>query len=404
MTYEGNCRLGDLFTSRREKGRAGLPTLSVTMNDGLVDRDDLDRKQETNLAPEEHLLVKPGDIAYNMMRMWQGAFGLADREGLVSPAYVVLKPNVRIDPLYASYLFKSPRIMYLFWAYSYGLTDDRLRLYFQDFAKIPVNVPTKSVQEQMANMLSTWERAVIVAEKLQKTNEQVRRGLVHELVLGKKRLPKHTGKWRNVKLGDVADIVVSSVDKRQGSGEQSIVLCNYTQVYYNRYLTCGVKFDSGTASASEILRFGLRKGDLVITKDSEQADDIGVSAFVKENIRNLVCGYHLAIIRPKEDLVDGVFLNSLFALHKVRRHFAIHANGVTRFGLPIKAIESLSIKLPPLAEQRDLANLILHLDEMSALSVKKVQVLAKEMQALSQRLVRATGSEHALRMAIEGGR
>ena len=74
MTYSGNRRLGDLFSSRREKGRPGLPTLSVTLNDGLVNREDLDRKQETNLAPEEHLLVKPGDIAYNMMRMWQGAF------------------------------------------------------------------------------------------------------------------------------------------------------------------------------------------------------------------------------------------------------------------------------------------------------------------------------------------
>ena len=73
MTYSGNYRLGDLFSSRREKGRAGLPTLSVTLNYGLVNREDLERKQDTNLAPEEHLLVKPGDIVYNMMRMWQGA-------------------------------------------------------------------------------------------------------------------------------------------------------------------------------------------------------------------------------------------------------------------------------------------------------------------------------------------
>ena len=83
MLPEGwrQCRMGDLFESRRERGRPGLPLLSVTMNDGLVDREDLDRKQDSALAPEEHLLVKPGDIAYNMMRMWQGAFGLAHKEG-----------------------------------------------------------------------------------------------------------------------------------------------------------------------------------------------------------------------------------------------------------------------------------------------------------------------------------
>lgn len=113
MIYSGNCRLGDLFTNRREKGRPGLPILSVTMNDGLVPREDLERKQETGLAPEEHLLVKPGDIAYNMMRMWQGASGLAKNEALISPSYVVVKPKVASNSSYASYLFKTRRLLYI---------------------------------------------------------------------------------------------------------------------------------------------------------------------------------------------------------------------------------------------------------------------------------------------------
>src|SRR4030095_13311793 len=129
-------KLGKLFKSRREKGRPGLPTVSVTLNNGLVLRNSLDRKTETNLAPQEHLLVRKGYIAYNMMRMWQGASGLSDFDALVSPAYVVLEPNDRIDPAFAAQLFKAPRTIHLFWAYSYGLTDDRLRLYFQDFALI----------------------------------------------------------------------------------------------------------------------------------------------------------------------------------------------------------------------------------------------------------------------------
>ena len=109
-------RLGDLFSSRRERGDAGLPTLSVTQHDGLVNREDLDRKQDTTLTENEHLRVKPGDIAYNMMRMWQGAFGLADRDGLVSPAYIVLRPKHElIDPRFFSYLFKNSRMSYLFY-------------------------------------------------------------------------------------------------------------------------------------------------------------------------------------------------------------------------------------------------------------------------------------------------
>ena len=142
MAYEGSQRLGELFKSRREKGKPGLPTLSVTLNNGLVDRDSLGRKTDTSLADDEHLLVRKGDLVYNMMRMGQGASGLAEKDGSVSPAYVVLAPKAKIDARYATYLFKSQRMIYLFWAYSYGLTEDRLRLYYGDFQKIAVTVPS----------------------------------------------------------------------------------------------------------------------------------------------------------------------------------------------------------------------------------------------------------------------
>src|SRR5258708_6961463 len=143
MAPEGwrTTKLGNVFKSRRERGRTGLPTLSVTLNDGLVLRESLERKTDTNLSPEEHLLVREGDIAYNMMRMWQGASGLARFDAMVSPAYVVLKSTKEIDPIFASYFFKSARMIHLFSAYSYGLTKDRLRVYFPDFELISALLP-----------------------------------------------------------------------------------------------------------------------------------------------------------------------------------------------------------------------------------------------------------------------
>ena len=401
MIYEGNCRLGDLFTSRREKGRPGLPTLSVTLNDGLVNREDMERKQDTSLAPEEHLLVKPGDIAYNMMRMWQGAFGLADGEGLVSPAYVVLKGNGSIDPQYASYLFKTARMKYLFWAYSYGLTDDRLRLYFPDFGKIPAIIPTKATQGRIAKVLATWDAAISVSEKLRDANDTWRRSIVNSLLLGTSKLAKHRSKRTEVRLGKVADVLVSSVDKKHDTDEPSISLCNYTHVYYNRYLTKSVSYDTGTASTSEIERFQLKKWDVVITKDSEEANDIGVAACVSEHIENLVCGYHLAIIRPKEGLVDSVYLSSLFSLHEIRKHFAIQSNGVTRFGLPVKSIESLSLKLPSIQEQREVATLIHQLDQEQLLNTHRLELLKREKAALVQQIL--TGKPCVIDSALAKG-
>jgi type I restriction enzyme, S subunit len=203
MAYKGETKLGKLFQSRRERGKNGLPTLSVTMTNGLINRDDLNRKTDTNLSPEEHLLVQKDDIAYNMMRMWQGASGLAKKDGIISPAYIVLKPiRVNIDPLFASYLFKSKRMIYLFWAYSYGLTGDRLRLYFNDFKRIPINVPTIPEQRKIAHILSTWDTAIETIEKLIENNQQKKTALMQQLLTGKKRLSGFTGKWKEEMVGN----------------------------------------------------------------------------------------------------------------------------------------------------------------------------------------------------------
>lgn len=163
--------LGDFFTNRQEAGHDGLPVMSVTMNDSLVLRDDLDRRTESTLRPDQHLLVRKGDIAYNMMRMWQGACGLAKADGIVSPAYVVLQPKPNIDPGFAYHWFKSSRMIHLFWAYSHGLTEDRLRLYFDSFAEIPASPPPQEQQKRIAAILDAWDKAIELAETLIKKTD-----------------------------------------------------------------------------------------------------------------------------------------------------------------------------------------------------------------------------------------
>lgn len=164
--------LGDLFTERKECGIEGLPTMSVTMHDGLVMRNGLDRRTETTLDASAHLLVKQGDIAYNMMRMWQGACGIAAQNCIVSPAYVVLTPKPSVDPRYFVAWVKSARGLHLLWAYSHGLTDDRRRLYFDDFCQIPIDLPPLDEQRRIADALATCDRAIEAAETLVATKRQ----------------------------------------------------------------------------------------------------------------------------------------------------------------------------------------------------------------------------------------
>ena len=102
--------------------------------------------------------------------------------------------------------------------------------------------------------------------------------------------------WGIGSLGDIASVFLSNVDKKSNSNEVDVFLCNYTDVYYNDYIKPDIDFMKATASKREIEKYKLRSGDVIITKDSETKEDIAVSAVVKEELPNLICGYHLAII------------------------------------------------------------------------------------------------------------
>lgn len=378
-------RLGTVFKSRREKGMDGLPTLSVTLNDGLVERNSLDRKTDTNLESGEHLIVMPGDIAYNMMRMWQGASGLATKRALVSPAYVVLEPNSSIDVMYATYLFKTSRMVYLFWAYSYGLTNDRLRLYFRDFSVVPTILPPINEQRRIAEIIATWDSAIETTRNLLRNGQARKDALLQKLLSGEKRLPRFTKQWSTSSLCEVAEIIVSNVDKKSSANELPVRLCNYTDVYNRSQIESHQDFMAATATAAQTEKFALRVNDVLITKDSESPNDIAVPTIVKSTSADLLCGYHLAIIRPSNRIV-GSFLKFYFELKNTRNYFASRANGATRFGLPVSAIKKAPLRFPSIQEQAAIASILesaeLEIDTRASL----LETLIKEKSALMQQL------------------
>src|SRR5690606_6934669 len=113
------------------------------------------------------------------------------------------------------------------------------------------------------------------------------------------------GDWDLSKLSNIAQVIVSNVDKKFEEYEAPVLLCNYMDVYQNEYITSNLEFMRGSASEAEIDKFSLRRGDVLITKDSETADDIASAAVVTDEIRNLICGYHLAILRPDIERMDS---------------------------------------------------------------------------------------------------
>lgn len=160
-----------------------------------------------------------------------------------------------------------------------------------------------------------------------------------------------------VRLGSLADIRVSSVDKHTVEGEVPVRLCNYTDVYYGHELGQDREYMAATATPDEIKKFRLEAGDVLITKDSETADDIGIPALITETAPDFICGYHLAIIRPDQAKADPRYLNWALGSRYLASQFEGIAPGVTRVGLKTGRIKTLRIPVPDgLAAQRRIAD------------------------------------------------
>ena len=169
------------------------------------------------------------------------------------------------------------------------------------------------------------------------------------------------------------------MDKVPAENEIPVRLCNYTDVYNHDHIRPSMGLMKTTATPDEIRRFGLKVGDVVITKDSEDWSDIAVPALVVESAPDLVCGYHLAIIRPDESVLLGRFLLRVFQACAVNQQFQVAANGVTRYGLPKSSIGEAWLPLPSPAEQFAIADF---LDRETA----KIDTLVSKKRTLIERL------------------
>lgn len=165
-------------------------------------------------------------------------------------------------------------------------------------------------------------------------------------------VPSH---WAIEKLKFIARAQFSNVDKKSEEGEQPVRLCNYVDVYYHDRITADIEFMEATAEPREAVKFQLQAGDVLITKDSEDPNDICVPAVVAESLPGVLCGYHLAQVRPDPKRTHGPYLMYAFRSSGIRDQFRMRANGITRFGLSQDDICSALFPLPTLPEQRAIA-------------------------------------------------
>jgi type I restriction enzyme S subunit len=191
---------------------------------------------------------------------------------------------------------------------------------------------------------------------------------------------------------------VSNVDKVASNDEVPVRLCNYTDVYHNDFINPSMNFMEATATKEEIERFGLMPDDVLITKDSESWDDIGVPALVTESEPNLVCGYHLALIRPHGSVLSGKFLFRCLQSDYVNHQFQMAANGVTRFGMPKAAVGNALIPVPIFQEQQKIAA---YLDRKTAQIDRLIEIKRRQIELLKEE--RTAVINHAVTKGLNPG-
>ncbi|MFO0795195.1 MAG: restriction endonuclease subunit S [Candidatus Brocadiaceae bacterium] len=185
-------------------------------------------------------------------------------------------------------------------------------------------------------------------------------------------IPEH---WNLKKLKYVATVQPSNVDKKSIEGETTVLLCNYMDVYKNEFIDTSINFMEATATDTEIEKFRIMRGDVLVTKDSETPDDIASPALVRTDFENVICAYHLTQIRPNKNELTGEYLFRLFQEHRYNGQFEVAANGVTRFGLSVSAFSDAVVPLPSMDEQTAIAN---YLDEKTA----QIDTLIEKKQRL----------------------
>ncbi len=190
---------------------------------------------------------------------------------------------------------------------------------------------------------------------------------------------------RKYKLGDIATVEISGVDKKIKDGEKEIRLCNFVDVYYNWAITTAQhdSFMLATARPNEISKFKLKKGQVALTKDSETRDDIGIPTYIADDFDDAILGYHCALVTPNKDILDGRYLNALLHTDYAEKYFACNASGSgQRYALSVEALNSFPVPIIPLHEQKQIGEIFSALDKKIELNKRinqNLEAMAKQL-------------------------
>jgi len=174
-------KIGEVFKERNEKNFTDMELLSVSINKGIYPQSESNKTDNSNSDKSKYKRVLKNDIAYNSMRMWQGASSVSKYDGIVSPAYTILESNAYNDSKYFGYLFKMSFMIQTFQKHSQGLTSDTWNLKYPMISKIKINVPSLEEQTKIANFLSAIDKNIALVNTKIEHTKAYKKGLLQQM-------------------------------------------------------------------------------------------------------------------------------------------------------------------------------------------------------------------------------
>lgn len=384
---------GEIFANHTNKKHSGTATvLSATQDRGVVPRSEVDidiKYDKENLIGYKK--VDPGEFIISL-RSFQGGIEYSTYEGLVSPAYTVLKNILPIsDDYYRNYLKTADFISRLNSA-TYGIRDGK-QIGYQDFKALTLHYPPLFEQQKIAEILNNCDKVIKLKQQLIEEEYNRKKWLMQNLLDPDSgvRLPGFSGKWKTAKMGELFEFGSSVSAPRAELGKVGICYLHYGDIHGNPSTTVNVsaEFDILPKILTANPKVGmLQHGDVVFVDASEDYE--GASKYVvvinPENI-SFLPGLHTIPARSKVDVLDIDYKKYCFQAYAFKKQVAFYVSGMKVYGLNKYNLAKIRVLYPDKEEQEAIAKLFIAADSIITLLEQELTQWQQKKKALMQLLL-----------------
>ena len=370
------CRIGDIYAERSQRGASDMELLSVTMNDGVKPRSAIEGKDNSSEDKSNYKIVRKGDMVYNSMRMWQGANGISPCDGIVSPAYTVLMPKQEINNGYFAALFKSVNLINEFRKNSQGMTSDTWNLKYPQIETIKVQIPSVSEQDKVSELFSVLDERIAAQSQLVESLKKYKRGVMQSIF----RHSSHED-WAIVKLGEI----FKKVSRRNSNGDIKNVITNsaeYGLIPQREFFDKDIAVDGNTSNY-----YVIEEGDFVYNPRKSNAAPYG--PFNRYNLKEkgIISPLYTCLVLQED--INPAYLAWYFKSDAWYRY--IYDNGSQgvrhdRVSMTDDLLMGIPVYLPASSKQSQIAEILNAIENRLSAAQDEYNTLIKLRDGFTQQL------------------